>query len=131
MTDSRTIRWLVVACLALSLVLSGVGSSLTVPAVESPSVADAPQHCCCGTADGRCCGMCGMACCVSQTPTAPEKPVRLPTRDDYRPNLLALARIEASVLALGRSSFAVRPPTNADCAPAESSLQAFHVRLDV
>lgn len=126
--NSRTIRWFVTACLAFSLTLSGLAPSPMAFAEAQPEI-DAPQICCCGTADSRCCGI-GRACCVSQTPP-PQKPVQLPTRNDHRLNLWGLSRIDAVALVLGRAAFEIRPPTDPEVSLFEASLQILHVRLDV
>lgn len=65
------IRRFVVACLAISLSIVGVLPRLSVASVAGFASAGASgtTSCCCGTSDGRCCGM---ACCTGTAPR-PEK----------------------------------------------------------
>ena len=69
--------------LIVSLGFTGLLPQMTVGAASGvrAAVPEQPTKCCCGTEDGRCCGM---GCCIAQQPPAKEScpyPNRKDTRD--------------------------------------------------
>jgi len=133
----RTTRSLVTASLIASLGLAGLFPQMMVSAQMAASakrgarvdVTQKPAKCCCGTEDGRCCGM---GCCLARQ-APPKEPSPCPTPTDTRDgqgNLLAPAA--KALLATGPtggsgSGFPERPWR---VSLAESTLQAEHVRID-
>lgn len=85
---SRTMRSLIVAGLILSLgVVGGSPALMATASGEAAFAADnASAHtCCCGTKDGRCCGM---ACCGTQAPKQQRTPAPQKDRGELDGSLL-------------------------------------------
>ena len=127
-----TSRWLITASLIVSLGVTGLFPQMIVWA-DSGTHASALQstNCCCGTEDGRCCGM---GCCVAREAPAKE-PSPCPAKDDNgrgRTHPLAIGFAKAIIGSGDDASVALigRPSSDADRSLAESSLQSKHVRLD-
>jgi len=78
---SRTTRWLVTASLVVSLGFTGLfPPALALGGSSARSVvAENSTKCCCGTADGSCCGM---GCCLARRQTPPKEPVPAPQNKD-------------------------------------------------
>ena len=134
----RTTRWLVTASLIVSLGLTGLFPRMIVRADQGVRVSsqeqptqEKPAKCCCGTKDGRCCGM---GCCVDrQSPS--KEPCPFPNKRenrDGRSNPFAMAAAKALFECgnAGRGSLFGCPFSNVDRSRADSSLQARHVRID-
>ncbi len=130
-SSSRLTRYLVIPCLAVSL--STVSLYPMLPALSGTMVG--VQHggstmraCCCGTEEGRCCGM---ACCALAPPTKQSAPSSNDTRDDRNghPFPLALKSAGTSAEHAGIGRTATVSLLGNSSGPV--SLQARHVRLDV
>ncbi len=127
-----TARWLVASSLIASLGLSGLFPQMIVWA-ESGSrvVAQQAMECCCGTEDGRCCGM---GCCISrQGPTSEPCPCPFPKDSRNGQNgPMALALVKALFDDGGEESGSRlgRRETGLDRSLSESTLQTKHVRID-
>lgn len=129
----HTTRRLVTASLIFSLSLAGFFPQMMVLAEGGTrvSVSQSPVKCCCGTEDGRCCGM---GCCLArQAPAKEQCPCPNPknSRDGHN-NPLAVALAKAM---LGESDEVGgasnrRPECDLVRSLAPSSLQAKHVRID-
>lgn len=129
----RTTRWLVTTSLIVSLGLTGLFPQMMVLAESGMrvKVAQGPTKCCCGTKDGSCCGT---GCCMARHAPAKERfpcPNPKNTRDGQN-NPLALAFAKALLGGNGEiGGLDFRHPENRVIrSPAESSLQAKHVRID-
>lgn len=126
-------RWVAVASLIVSLSLMGLFPRVIVHADGGPVVAAAlpATKCCCGTEDGRCCGM---GCCAARQAPAKEQPPVPNQRDDRdgRTNPFALAFANSLIpfttahddLHFRRLSLDVARSL------AESSLQTQHIRIN-
>ncbi|MEX0715626.1 MAG: hypothetical protein WD066_03530 [Planctomycetaceae bacterium] len=125
--------------LLLSLLIVGIASVHPAGAGFIPEAAGAgagaeaasarsPQPCCCGTSDGRCCGL---ACC--ETPSrSPGQDSPTPQPEVVRNLLLGQAFHRGDVPRFADGSWRSGPRAAADPIPAEvASLQAQQVRLDV
>lgn len=129
----RTTRWLITAGLIISLSLAGVLPPMVPRAVaDKPDVvAQEPTKCCCGTEDGRCCGM--GCCAVRQAP--PKNSCPCPNPEESRRgqnNWPALATAKA-LFAAGSENPGLRVgywDSAANRSHAETSLQARYVRID-
>lgn len=129
----RPTRCLITAGLIVSLGLTGLFPQMMVWAETRPLVAARPRatECCCGTADGRCCGM---GCCMARQPPAKERcpcPNPKDTRDGQN-ILLALALAKAHLSDGGGpcGSHFGQPETGSIRSPVDSTLQAKRVRID-
>jgi len=129
----RTTRLLITVGLTFSLGLSGLLPQTVALSSGSMrnSLDEQPAECCCGTIDGRCCGM---GCCsVQRTPQKDQQPC--PNRrenHDWRSNPFAVVASN-SLFEHGnnRSSSQFGDPfSDTDHSLADSSLQARHVRID-
>jgi len=129
----HTTRWLVTTSLIVSLGLAGLFPQMMVLAENGTRVAF-PQpsgKCCCGTEDGRCCGM---GCCVARQAPAKERcpsPNPKDTRDGQN-NPLSLALAKNLIGGDGEiGGLGLRHPENRILRSlAECSLQVKHVRID-
>lgn len=126
-------RWAIAASLIVSLSLTELAPQMMVRADDGPVVAPTSPatKCCCGTADGRCCGM---GCCVvRQAPSHQQPPVPNQRDDrDGRTNPFGLAFTNSLILfANSRDGLQLRRLIS-DVARslAESSLQAEHIRIN-
>lgn len=129
-TARSTFRFLITASLLLSLsTLSLFPRGMVGRALGSTVSASAgAKHCCCGTKDGRCCGM---ACC--QTPSNPQErqapAVPRPSEDSGQPLGLPPA---ANVAAIGRNTATFRDGRFRNAATkGGSSLIALCIRINV
>src|SRR2546425_5612192 len=86
----RHLRSAVIFCLTLSLSVTGLYPSLMAAAAPliSREVSLPARKCCCGTADGRCCGM---ACCGMRPPTQDNEQRPATPRDDHQGGGVTLA----------------------------------------
>ncbi len=131
-TTGSSFRFLITASLLLSLstlsVLPRVMVGQALGSTATVSAGSGEQHCCCGTEDGRCCGL---ACCQTspnphekQAPSAPQ-----PSEDRGQPLGLVLTANAASV---GRNAVAFRDGFVRDAASkGGSSLIALSIRINV
>ncbi len=130
-SSSRLTRYLVIACLAVSL--STVSLYPVLPAFSGTSVG--AQHggstvraSCCGTEEGHCCGM---ACCSLAPPTKQSARSSNVTHDDRNghpfPRALERAGTSAEHAGVGRTATVSLLGNSSGSV----SLQAQHVRLDV
>lgn len=129
----RTTRWLITASLIVNLGLAGLFPRMMALADSGAhvEVAQKPTKCCCGTEDGRCCGM---GCCMArQVPPKERCPSPNPKDSrDGQSNLLGWAAAKALLGAggeLGGSRFGP-PESQVNFSLAESTLQAKHARID-
>ncbi|REJ65696.1 MAG: hypothetical protein DWQ31_17310 [Planctomycetota bacterium] len=129
----RTTRWLVTASLIVSLGLAGLFPQMMVLTERGMrlSVSPSPTKCCCGTEDGRCCGM---GCCLArQSPAKEQCPCPNPKNSrDGQNNPLAVALAKALLDEgdeAGRAGTG-RPESDLAGSLAPSTLQAKHVRID-
>jgi len=128
----RTIRWSVTTGLIVGLAVAGLVPQTMGWAERDTRVAvsQRPTQCCCGTEDGRCCGM---GCCMARQAPAKERcpcPNPKDSRDGQN-NPLALALAKALLGDAGdtlRSRFA--HPESEIASAIENSLQAKHIRID-
>ena len=128
----HTTRCLLTAGLIVGLVLTGIFPPMAAWAGRGSRAAEPEKRakCCCGTEDGRCCGM---GCCLAREAPA-QQPSPSPNPKDSRDgvnNPLALAFAQAilkNVDGSSRSRFTRAESGNS--APVDSSLQAKHVRID-
>ncbi len=127
-------RWLVAASLIANLGLLGLFPQMTawVEGGSRAVIAEQRTKCCCGTDDGRCCGL---GCCVSR-PAPAKAPCPCPQQKDTRdgqngPLVLAFAQTLCGAGGETSRSRVGQPPNRVDRSLAGSSLQARHVRLDV
>jgi len=127
-----TTRWLVTASLIMSLGFVGLFPQMMASAKTGArvDVAQKPTKCCCGTDDGRCCGM---GCCTArQAPPTKPNPCPNPTETrDGQGNPLALAA--KTLLATGGKAVGSGfgwPVGQSHVSQAESTLQAKRVRID-
>jgi hypothetical protein len=125
----RPVQFLLTHALAVCL----CAGSLAPPAVfaEAGSVdvrQAAPGNCCCGTADGRCCGK---GCCAAPIPVpVRQPPLREPSSP--RPDLLALTAAAWHGSAVIPSGIGVRSDSErAFLASAVPSLQQAAVRINI
>jgi len=132
-TIYRTTRWLVTASLIFSLGLAGLFPQMMVLAESGArvSVPQSPTKCCCGTKDGRCCGM---GCCLArQAPAKEQCPCPNPKNPrDGQNNPLAVALAKAMLGESDEVGGASKRRLESDLVRslAPSSLQAKHVRID-
>ena len=129
----RTIRWLVTTGLIGSLACAGLVSQRTVMAEigTRAAVPAQPVTCCCGTENGRCCGM---GCCMNRQSPAKDSPP-CPNRQDTRGgrNNLQVVSLSQQLCSAGgetRVSRFAHLEADVRCPLSESSLQAKHVRID-
>jgi len=126
-------RWLVITSLTFSLALAGLFPQLTVLAdtVARASNSLSPTSCCCGTQDGRCCGM---GCCLLRQTPANERPPSPNPQDSQngQNNLLAVTLAKALFGTSGESAGGGnhRPENERIRWLPPFSLQAQHVRID-
>jgi hypothetical protein len=129
-TVRSTVRCLITASLLLSLsTLSLFPRVIFGQALGSTaSAGTGEKHCCCGTKDGRCCGM---ACCqTSPNPHEKQVPAAPPSSED-RGQPLGLAPV-ANAAALGPTTAAFRNGFFREAASkGGSSLIALSIRLNV
>ncbi len=128
-SSSKLTQLFLVSCLLVSL--STVSLQVRLPAVaaakaQAESDGQSAKLCCCGTADGRCCGM---GCCAARAPTRQQSPVSNDTRDDRGPSQLVPKSDYTGHGRAGGWSWQTSSSGLADSS-ADTSLQAQHVRLD-
>ncbi|VAX36081.1 hypothetical protein MNBD_PLANCTO02-594 [hydrothermal vent metagenome] len=129
----RTTRWLVTANVIVSLGLTGLFPQMVTLAGQDVRVEleEKPTTCCCGTEDGRCCGM---GCCVARRSPAKEQcpcPSKSETRNGQS-NLFAIV-VFRSLLFSDKTKLGLQFSTlfsDANHFMAGSSLQALHARID-
>ena len=99
--STRTIRTLIVTGLVLSLSLVGVSPILLAWQGEGAGASNVRGNgvCCCGTKDGRCCGM---GCCKTSPPTEEHKAPAVPrSLDERSPAAVPVATFAMHSLANG------------------------------
>jgi len=128
-TVRSTFRWIITASLLLSLSMTSLYPRLMTGGERTASATtnQGQKVCCCGTEDGRCCGM---ACCQmpnpkqENTPTSPK-----PSEDRGQPLGLVLAAdtmLDGSNAATFRHDFA-----HNDAVIGGTSLIALSIRLNI
>lgn len=127
--DATIFRKLLTACLAASLAFASLGPVVVFAALEArPMSQNAQSECCCGSADGRCCGM---TCCSVESPETPQNPVLPPERTES-PRQLVVSSSWDGAATLNPSSSRFTLAAFEPAAPAsETSLQDLQVRLDI
>jgi hypothetical protein len=122
-------RWILTASLLFSLNLASLYPRLAEGIGRTVVIADGQgvSSCCCGTADGSCCGM---ACCSAQAPSpAKSSPSPKPCDDGGQPHGLALV---ASGTLDGSSAVTTRLDLgHAATLSGTASLIALSVRLNL
>ncbi len=130
---ARPIRLLIVAALVMSVgvaaVFTPVSARMLATGGQPKSAGAVPvrKDCCCGTKDGRCCGM---GCCMR--PTSNQKPTNPPLPDGSERNLslaLGLNALTAASIFLdhGRSDAAAHAMLDGPLSV--GTLQLQHVRI--
>jgi hypothetical protein len=131
----RTSRRLIACLLVSSLSVA----SFAAPVLAAPATASAnqestnqalgpaaPHKCCCGTPDGRCCGM---GCCMKQAPKpAPAETPARPSQSDHEQLVLSLAAASV-VIATGCHLWSAGEFILSDDATSVFTLQSQHVRI--
>ena len=125
------LRLSVVLALAVSLSLVGLYPSLISPVAAQSSAASARPEgkCCCGTVDGKCCGM---ACCgVSPIKSNGKNEQSSKPRGDPSNGLVfAISRSLAVLQVSGQGHHKVRPDSDF-VSSSSSTLQSQHVLLQI
>jgi hypothetical protein len=134
----QTVRVSIVAMLMFSMAASGLCAPLLAEAagaslegarnVAGPStLAPVRTTCCCGTPDGRCCGM---GCCVAQSPKQlPANPPLRSSTDRHETRLVAIASAVDGRIEAGDSGQTSLASTHLGGLLPAGSLQAQHVRI--
>jgi hypothetical protein len=126
--QSKPIRVFVVALLAMSTSVAAVCTPVSAQSVGSGKEVKASRTaCCCGTEDGRCCGM---GCCMrqpsNQVPTSP--PLRTNSEKEHS-QLLALVGATCEVSQVDCGSFNSAAQSDFCGSLAAGTLQSQHIRI--
>ena len=128
-SQPKPIRVLVVALLVMSTSVAAVCTPVSAQSVQSGMARAKPSQktCCCGTEDGKCCGM---GCCMrqpsNQVPTNP--PLRTGTEKESSQVLAVLMANFGSALTDG-GQFHRAVPSDFHGPLAAGTLQSQHVRI--
>ena len=130
-TVRSTLRFLIIASLLLSLstlsVFPRVMVGQALGATVSASTGAGEKHCCCGTEDGRCCGM---ACCQASPNPQEKQAPEVPRSSEDRGQHFGLPTVADALL--GCDAASVREHLSQHPAGLSgSSLIALSIRLNI
>jgi hypothetical protein len=127
-TLRATFRLLLTASLMLSLSMANLYPQLMAGNARAAGVVkdQSPRVCCCGTKDGKCCGM---ACCQRGIPK-PDKTPAPPNRSDDHGQPLGLAGVDATIDGSDAAEFG-GVTLNHAASSGNASLVASGIRLNV